>query len=126
MDLCGSKKTQVWLWRAIDRVTKKVCGWALGNRGAETAKRLAAQLPFGGHITYCTDFWHPYGTLFEGHGHLQGKAHTFTIESHNNRIRCYLARLRRKTHCYSKKLANLAASILYYLINKGIQTSIPI
>ena len=27
-----------------------------------------------------------------------------TIESHNNRLRVYLARLRRKTHCYTKKL----------------------
>ena len=29
---------------------------------------------------------------------VEGKAHTFTIESHNNRLRVYLARLRRKTH----------------------------
>jgi IS1 family transposase len=48
---------------------------------------------------------------------VQGKAHTFPIESHNNRLRCCLARLRRKTHCYTKKLANLAASILFYIIN---------
>ena len=49
---------------------------------------------------------------------VEGKAHTFTIESHNNRLRVYLARLRRKTHCYTKKLANLAASILLYLLTK--------
>ena len=39
-----------------------------------------------------------------------------TIESCNNRIRVYLARLRRKTHCYSKSLTNLTASILLYLL----------
>ena len=35
------------------------------------------------------------------------------------RLRVYLARLRRKTHCYTKKLANLAASILFYLLRKS-------
>ena len=56
--------------------------------------------------------------IFSSHHHLQGKAHTFTIESHNNRLRVYLARLRRKTHCYTKKLENLAASILLCFIKK--------
>jgi hypothetical protein len=31
----------------------------------------------------------------------------------NNQLRCYLARLRRKTHCYSKSLANLRDSLLF-------------
>ena len=119
VDLRGAKKTACWLWWAIDRATKKVCGWTLGDRGTQTAGRLDAQLPHAGHITFGTDFWHPYGLIFSAHRHLQGKAHTFTIESHNNRIRVYLARLRRKTHCSSKKLANLAASILFYLLCKS-------
>lgn len=112
------KKQQRWLWRAIDRASKKICGWALVDRSTQTAQRLDAQLPHADHITYCTDVWHPYGKIFEAKQHLQGKAHTFTIESHNNRIRVYLARLRRKTHCYSKSLLNLSASILFYLISK--------
>ena len=91
----------------------------MGDRGTETARRLDAPLPHGPHITFCTDFWHPYGLIFAQQRHRQGKAHTFTIKSHNNRIRVYLARLRRKTHCYTKKLANLAASILFYLLRKG-------
>jgi IS1 family transposase len=117
------KKADCWLWWAVDRAAKKVCGWPLGDRSTQTAWRLAAQLPSGEHITCCTDFWHPYGIVFKGCRHLKGKAYTFTIESHNNCPRCYLARLRRKTHCYTKKLVNLAASILLYLLKK---TSIPI
>lgn len=31
----------------------------------------------------------------------------------NNQMRCYLARLRRKTHCYSKSWDNLKASLLF-------------
>lgn len=90
----------------------------MGDRGADTARCLDAQLPHAAHITFCTDFWHPYGLIFAQHSHLQGKAHTVTIESHNNRIRVYLARLRRKTHCHTKKLGNLAASILLNLLRK--------
>ena len=56
--------------------------------------------------------------IFARSRYLQGKAHIFTIESHNNRLRVYLVRLRRKTHCCTKKLANLAASILLYLLTK--------
>ena len=118
MDVCRQKKAACWLWWAVDRVTKKICGWALGDRSAKTAQRLDAQLPHAPHIIFCTDFWHPYAALFGQYRHRQGKAHTFTIESCNNRIRVYLARLRRKTHCYSKSLKNLAASILLYLLKK--------
>jgi hypothetical protein len=49
---------------------------------------------------------------------VQGKAHTFTIESLNNRIRCHLARLKRRTHNHSKSRENLAASILFFIVNK--------
>ena len=127
MDVCVEKKEACWLWWAVDRVTKRILGWALGDRSADTAQRLDAQLPHGNHLTFATDFWRPYGVIFAKHRHVQGKAHTFTIESCNNRLRVYLARLRRKTHCYSKSLENLASSILLYLIRKcGAETvSIP-
>lgn len=80
---------------------------------------MDAQLPHAAHITFCTDFWHPYSLIFAQHRHLQGKALTFTIESRNNRLRVHLARLRRKTHCYTKKLAHLAASILFDMLEKA-------
>ena len=31
----------------------------------------------------------------------------------NNRLRCHLARLRRKTHCYSKSVDNLRDPLLF-------------
>jgi insertion element IS1 protein InsB len=93
-------------------------GWTLGDRGTETAERLDAQLPHAPHIVFATDFWPPYAKIFCQENHVQGKAHTFTIESLNNRIRCYLARLKRRTHNYSKSQANLAASILFFIVKK--------
>jgi IS1 family transposase len=68
------KKPACWLWWAIDRATKKVCGGVLGDRGTETAKCLDAQLPHADPIPFYTDCWHPYGIIFEKHRHLQDKA----------------------------------------------------
>ena len=118
---CGriaQKKDACWLWWAIDRASKSVLGWALGDRGTETAQRLDAQLPHAPHSLFATDFWHPDGKIFLEDRHGQGKAHTVTIESLNNRIRCSLARLKRRTHNYSKSQANLAASIQFFIIKK--------
>ena len=84
----------------------------MGDRNACSASVLGAQIPRGPAITYTSDFWRDYNGLFPDGRHLQGKAHTYTVESMNNQLRCYLARLRRKTHCYSKSLANLRDSLL--------------
>ncbi|MDR0353003.1 MAG: hypothetical protein LBI02_06550 [Opitutaceae bacterium] len=53
------------MWWAGDRAPKKVCGWVLGDRGTETIRRLDAHLSQIGHLRYCTDFWPPYGVIFE-------------------------------------------------------------
>ena len=118
--------------RILFRVPGSGGGWTLGDRSTVTAQRPGIWMrnflmqrpgPFRGHVTFATDFWHPYGILFAQHRHVQGQAHTFTIESCNHRPRVYLARLRRKTHCYRKSLTNLTASILLYLIRKcGAET----
>jgi IS1 family transposase len=114
----GSKKEAGWLWWAIERGSKRVLGWALGDRGTATAERLEAQLPRAAQIVFATDCWPPYGKIFAEAHHVQSKAHPFTIESSNNRLRCYLARLKQKTHNYSKSRLNLAASILFFIVKK--------
>ena len=113
MELCRLKKTPAWLWWAIDRATCQVLGWALGDRDTRAARALRAQIPRGPHIKYRTDHWRCYSAIFPGEQLIQGKAHTHTIESMNNKLRCYLARLRRKTHCYTKSVENLKASLLF-------------
>ena len=55
----------------------------------------------------------PTTKLFEQEKRQTGKAYTFTIESMNNQLRCHLARLKRRTHSYSKSAANLRDSLLF-------------
>ena len=113
MELRGFKKRPIWLWWAIDRTSCRILGWALGDRDTRAARALGAQIPQGPHIQYCTDHWRCYAAIFPAGQHTQGKAHTHIIESMNNKLRCYLARLRRKTHCYSKSALNLRDSLLF-------------
>ncbi|MBK6748366.1 MAG: IS1 family transposase [Ottowia sp.] len=94
---CGAtwvQKRPIWLWWAIDRTSCRILGWALGDRDTRAARALGAQIPQGPHIQYCTDHWRCYAAIFPAGQHTQGKAHTHIIESMNNKLRCYLARLR--------------------------------
>lgn len=87
--------------------------FALGERGSATAQVLAQQLPQAPHIEYCTDHHKPYKSILPAHQHTIGKAHTHHIESLNNKLRWYLARLHRKTHAYSKSAVALLHSLLF-------------
>jgi insertion element IS1 protein InsB len=59
-----------------------------------------------------TDFWKPYEHIIPREKHIQSKAETFTVEGYNSLFRHFLARMRRKTKCYSKKIKMLAISVL--------------
>ena len=87
MELCGLKKQPIWLWWAIDRASHQIVGFALGERGAKTAKVLQPQLPMDAHIHYCTDAHRPYKAIIKVEQHTVGKAHTHHIESLNNKLR---------------------------------------
>ena len=88
-------------------------GFALGDRSRQTAKALQPQLPTDKHIHYCTDAYRPYTSIIAAEQHTIGKAHTHHIESLNNKLRWYLARLARKTHAYSKSATALLHSLLF-------------
>ena len=49
-----------------------------------------------------TDHWKTYETFIPREVHIQSKAETFTVEGYNSLFRHFLARMRRRTKCYSK------------------------
>ena len=59
-----------------------------------------------------TDYWKPYEYFVPPEKHMQSKAETFTVEGYNSLLRHFLARLRRKSKCYSKSQQMLRYSIL--------------
>ena len=70
-----------------------------------------------------TDYWKPYGNFVPKRKHIQSKAETYTIEGYNSLLRHFLARLRRKTKCYSKSVKMLRYSVMLLMLkwNDGIE-----
>ncbi len=58
-----------------------------------------------------SDYWKAYESIIPRGKHLQTKAETFTVEGYNSLFRHFLARMRRKTKCYSKKVEMLKLSV---------------
>jgi len=71
-----------------------------------------------------TDYWKPYENFVPKCKHIQSKAETFTVEGYNSLFRHFLARLRRKTKCYSKNINMLAISVKLLMLKRNNQLSI--
>ena len=50
----------------------------------------------------CTDYWNAYEGFIPPERHIQTKKETYTVEGYNSLFRHFLARLRRRTKCYTK------------------------
>jgi insertion element IS1 protein InsB len=59
-----------------------------------------------------TDHWSPYDNFVPEENHVRSKAETFTVEGYNSIFRHFLARMRRKSKCYSKSMEMLELSFL--------------
>ena len=71
---------------------------------------------------YASDNYEAYD-LLPDKKHLWGKAHTYTVERTNRRLRHYLARLVRKTYCYSKSEEMLYLSVILFMFKDIFGTS---
>ena len=59
-----------------------------------------------------TDYWRAYAEFLPKKIHTRSKAETYTVEGYNSIFRHFLARLRRKSKCYTKSLEMLKYSVL--------------
>ncbi len=59
-----------------------------------------------------TDHWKAYENFIPKDKHIQSKAETFTVEGYNSLFRHFLARMRRKSKCYSKKVEMLKQAVM--------------
>ena len=62
-----------------------------------------------------TDQWTSYERFIPSAQHLQSKAETYTVEGYNSLLRHFLARLRRRTKCYSKCIKMLEYSLKLFM-----------
>lgn len=69
-----------------------------------------------------SDYWKAYQAIVPKEKHIQSKAETFTVEGYNSLLRHFLARMRRKSKCYSKciKMLQLSILLLMHYRNKSL------
>lgn len=95
-----------------------------GTRGAETGRKLIEQIRDKDIGLFYSDYWKAYGEILTDYWHVQTKAETYTVEGYNSILRHHLARLRRKTKCYSKSVEMLILSLKLLMLKRNNQLTI--
>jgi len=95
----------------------------LGDRGIATGKQLWEAIQDIQIGKIATDYWKPYENFVPKDLHIQSKAETFTVEGYNSLFRNFLARMRRKSKCYSKSKEMLKYSVTLLMLkwNYGLE-----
>ena len=117
------KKNKVWLWTTVNHCKSGILAWVLGDRSASTFEPLWKLIRGWQSFWYVTDGWKVYPCFINDCDRLVLKTYMTRIEGENTRLRHYLARLKRKTLCYSKSEQMLRLSLkllLHYLHYKSI------
>ncbi|MEG4365283.1 IS1 family transposase [Microcoleus sp. C2C6] len=113
------KKHKIWLWTAVDHFRSGILGWVLGDRSSdETFESLWDRVSAWKCYFYVTDGWPVYPMFIPDEDRIISKTYMTRVEGENTRLRHYLARLHRKTLCYSRCAEMLRHSIkllIHYL-----------
>jgi IS1 family transposase len=96
----------------------------MGTRGTYTGEKLWEKIKDKNITNYMTDYWKAYDEFIPINKHIKSKKETFTVEGYNSIIRHFLARMRRKTKCYSKSYKMLYYSILLLMTKRNNQLAI--
>ncbi|WP_319506211.1 IS1 family transposase [uncultured Methanolobus sp.] len=107
----GNKK-YCWIWIAVDRDGKKFIDCSFGSRGTKTGQKLWEKLETKVVGEVMTDYWRAYAEFLPPKIHTRSKAETYTVEGYNSIFRHFLARLMRKSKCYTKSIEMLKYSVL--------------
>ena len=117
------KKNQIWIWTTVNKHKSGILSWVIGDRSSSTFKTLWKTIKGWKSFWYVTDGYSVYRCFIDDIAHLVSKTYMTRVEGENTRLRHYLARLHRKTLCYSKSIEMLEFSIkllLHYLKYKTV------
>ena len=113
-----AQKNKIWVWTTVDHFKPGILAWVVGDHSAETFKPLWNIVQKWQCYFYVTDGWKVYPEFIPDGDQIVSKTYMTRVEGENTRLRHYLARLHRKTLCYSKSVDMLKFSIrllAYYL-----------
>ena len=102
----AKKVRKRWLWTVMNRRTRQIIAFVIGDRSEKTCQKLWEQIPapYRSHQSY-SDFWSAYAKVFPSDTHESvGKdsGQTNHMERWYNRLRQSNARFVRKTLSFSK------------------------
>jgi insertion element IS1 protein InsB len=92
-----TKRSQLWIWKALDRDTGQLLDWEGGRRDKKTLKKMVERLTQWDATIYCTDKWATYASVIPQDKLVQRKATTHEIERHHCRQRHWFGRFKRKS-----------------------------
>lgn len=102
----GNKKNKLWIWLAKLRFKKQILAYYIGDRSAESLKKLWDRIPekFKSLLSF-SDEWKAYSEILNPETHSsvpKQSGETSHIERFNNTLRQRIGRLVRKTLSFSK------------------------
>jgi insertion element IS1 protein InsB len=136
----AKKEQTAWLWvallarntapdglLALERETRKILAWVLGDRSKKTAKRLWEALPLTRWqkrdavyqrihgFLYCTDFYAGYDSIIRWERRAYKKGETNHVERFFCTLRQRLAWWTRKSLMFSKSLEMHEAALAVFI-----------
>ena len=114
----SAQKNKIWIWTAVNHFKPGILGWVVGDHSADTFKPLWTMVSLWQCFFYVTDGLRVYPQFIPDGDQIVCKTYMTRVEGENTRLRHYLARLHRKTLCYSKSLDMLKHAIrllIHYL-----------
>ena len=116
----AKKANKQWLWIAMDKQSRQIIAFHVGDHSHESAKQLWVYLPAVNReqVTCYTDQYAAYTGIIPTAQHKAITKHarkTNHIERFNNTMRQRVSRLVRDTLTFSKKLANHIGAIKYFI-----------
>jgi IS1 family transposase len=121
----GNKENKVWVWTAVNHLAKGILAW---TRSSETFAFLWAMIRNWACYFWVSDSYCVYPKFINPEDHIVSKPYMTRVEGENTRLRHYLARLHRKTLCYSKskEMLQISISLLLFYLKRKNQKSFPI
>jgi insertion element IS1 protein InsB len=115
MAFCEWEKNALWIWRAIDGISRRALSWYLGCRGDDDLKNLVEAID-DKKCDFVPDEWGGFFRCLPEDRHFYGKDLTFPIEATNSDIRHRLARFKRKTKASSRsrEMVDISLKLFHY------------
>ena len=96
---CSHKR---WLWTSVDKDNPGILEYVIGDRSSDTFEELWSPITSWTCYFWITDGYKVYPNFIPDGDQIISKIYMTRVEGEISRLRHYLARLHRKTFCYSK------------------------